>query len=77
MTAEGAAAMRNYCTSKDLPLLRLGKVLPTTRAEDDQQLEVLASRAGLNGLDARILSQFKLAIEEVATIPRMSRRVDH
>ena len=64
MCAAGAAAMRDYCDRKGLPLLRLGKVLVPTREEDDAQLDLLATRAVQNGVDARMLSAHELAAEE-------------
>lgn len=66
MCASGAAAMRDYCRSRNLPLLPLGKVLVPTRTEDDLQLDLLASRAGQNGVDARMLTAEELAAEEPA-----------
>ena len=66
MCAQGAAAMREYCRARGLPLLPLGKVLVPTRAEDDPQLDMLAARAGPNGVDARMLSARELAVEEPA-----------
>ena len=66
MCAQGAAAMRAYCRSRNLPLLPLGKVLVPTRAEDDPQLDVLVSRAGQNGVDARMLTSAELAHQEPA-----------
>jgi L-2-hydroxyglutarate oxidase len=66
MCAQGAAAMREYCRSRNLPLLPLGKVLVPTRAEDDPQLDLLASRAGQNGVDARMLTSAELAHQEPA-----------
>lgn len=66
MCAQGAAAMRDYCRSRNLPLLPLGKVLVPTRTEDDPQLDVLLSRAGQNGVEARMLSERELAAEEPA-----------
>jgi L-2-hydroxyglutarate oxidase LhgO len=66
MCAQGAAAMRAYCRSRNLPLLPLGKVLVPTRPEDDPQLDLLASRAGQNGVDARMLTAAELAHQEPA-----------
>jgi L-2-hydroxyglutarate oxidase LhgO len=66
MCAQGAAAMREYCRSRGLPLLPLGKVLVPTRIEDDPQLDLLASRAGQNGVEARMLNATELAREEPA-----------
>jgi L-2-hydroxyglutarate oxidase LhgO len=66
MCAEGATAMREYCRSRNLPLLPLGKVLVPTRPEDDPQLDLLATRAGQNGVDARMLTAAELAHEEPA-----------
>jgi L-2-hydroxyglutarate oxidase LhgO len=66
MSAQGAAAMREYCRSRNLPLLPLGKVLVPTRTEDDPQLDLLASRAGQNGVDARMLTAAELAHQEPA-----------
>jgi L-2-hydroxyglutarate oxidase len=66
MCAQGAAAMREYCRSRNLPLLPLGKVLVPTRPEDDPQLDLLVSRAGQNGVDARMLTAAELAHEEPA-----------
>jgi L-2-hydroxyglutarate oxidase len=64
MCAAGAAAMRDYCDRKGLPLLRLGKVLVPTREEDDAQLDLLATRAVQNGVAAQMLSARELAAEE-------------
>lgn len=66
MCAQGAAEMREYCRTRNLPLLQLGKVLVPTRVEDDPQLDLLASRAGQNGVDARMLTTSELATEEPA-----------
>lgn len=66
MCAQGAAAMREYCRSRNLPLLPLGKVLVPTRPEDDPQLDLLVSRAGQNGVDARMLTSAELAHQEPA-----------
>ncbi len=64
MCALGAAAMRDHCRSRDLPLLPLGKVLVPTRIEDDPQLDLLASRAEQNGVETRMLTASELATEE-------------
>jgi L-2-hydroxyglutarate oxidase LhgO len=66
MCAQGAAAMREYCLTRNLPLAPLGKVLVPTRIEDDPQLDLLASRAGQNGVEARMLNATELAAEEPA-----------
>jgi L-2-hydroxyglutarate oxidase len=66
MCAQGAAAMREYCRLRNLPLLPLGKVLVPTRPEDDPQLDLLVSRAGQNGVDARMLTSAELAHQEPA-----------
>jgi L-2-hydroxyglutarate oxidase len=64
MCALGAQAMREYCQERQLPLLRLGKVLIPARIEDDSQLEILAARAAQNGVATRLLNEADLASAE-------------
>ena len=67
MCAQGATALREYCRSRSLPLLPLGKVLIPTRIEDDPQIDLLASRATHNGVEAHMLTARELATEEPAS----------
>lgn len=64
MCSTGAAAMRDYCRSRGLALLELGKILVPTRPEDDPQLDLLARRAGPNGVEVRMLDEASLAAME-------------
>lgn len=56
--------MREYCRSRGLPLLEIGKILVPTRPEDDPQLDLLADRAGRNGVSVRLLDRVSLAAME-------------
>lgn len=64
MCAQGAQALREYCTERSLPLLRLGKVLVPARTEDDPQLDLLRDRAGRNGVEVRMLGPDELRSTE-------------
>ncbi len=64
---EGARRMADYCARNELPLVRRGKLLIPTRAEDAPQLDLLAARAVENGVAVERLSAAELARREPET----------
>ena len=54
---QGAREMAEYHEQHGLPLARRGKVLVATTPEDDSQLDMLAERAGLNGVAAEMIDE--------------------
>ncbi len=59
--AAGARQMSAYCEQHGLPLNRIGKVIVPTRAEDDQQIDLLLERAATNGVVAELIDAARLA----------------
>lgn len=52
---QGALEMAEYCRSRGLPLVRMGKVLVPVNAADGPQLDVLEARAAANGVPVQRL----------------------
>src|SRR5688572_19908919 len=61
---EGAREMADFCSSRGLPLNRLGKLLVPVRPEDADQLDLLEQRAGLNGVEVERLGESRLKAME-------------
>lgn len=58
---QGAREMAEYCQERDLPLLRIGKILVPIRGTDAPQLELLAERAAANRVTVERLNSESLA----------------
>jgi len=61
VSVEGRRLMKQYCEEHDLPIHNIGKVILPVRDGDDQQLELLLSRAKANGVQAELLDDKQLA----------------
>jgi L-2-hydroxyglutarate oxidase len=67
LCADGAARLGRYCDERGLPIVRMGKVILPGRAEDDDTLDLLLTRAERNGATARALDAAALkTIEPLA-----------
>jgi (S)-2-hydroxyglutarate dehydrogenase len=62
--ARGAREMADYCLEHGLPIVRTGKLLVPTRAEDGHQLAVLEARARENGVHVERLDEAELRKHE-------------
>lgn len=60
VSVEGRKLMSEYCEQNKLPLVRAGKVILPVRDDDDQQLELLLSRAKSNGVSAELVDSSQL-----------------
>lgn len=60
VSVEGRRLMTEYCDRNGLPIQRAGKVILPVRADDDQQLDLLLSRAEANGVRAQLLDEAEL-----------------
>ena len=58
---QGAKEMAEFCLRRGLPVNRIGKVLVPVNMEDAPQLELLAERAGINGISIQRLDEKQLA----------------
>ena len=58
--AEGSMLMANYCEENNLPISRCGKVVLSTKFEDDSQIDLLYNRGCANGSLVNIISQKEL-----------------
>lgn len=68
----GAKAMKAYCEEYALPLLRMGKVIISTKEENDSQIDMLYQRAITNGVNVSIVDRQALAAIE----PEASTRAE-
>lgn len=57
---QGAEELADYCVTRNLPLVRIGKVLVPVRPEDGPQLTTLADRAAANGVEVERLGPERL-----------------
>ncbi len=57
LCAEGARELAAYCHENRLPIKTIGKVILPVHENDDQQLELLLSRAKSNGATAELIDQ--------------------
>jgi L-2-hydroxyglutarate oxidase LhgO len=57
---EGAREWADYCTARNLPLSRIGKILIPLRQEDAGQLDLLEERAAANQVDAVRIGEAEL-----------------
>lgn len=62
--AQGARELANYCLEHRLPIVRTGKLLVPTRAEDGNQLAVLEARGRANGVHVERLDEAELRKHE-------------
>ena len=58
---QGAKDRAEFCLRRGLPVNRIGKVLVPVNMEDAPQLELLAERAGINGISIQRLDEKQLA----------------
>jgi len=58
--ADGAKAILAYCSEKNLPINRIGKVIVPTNEEEDVQLKLLEKRASVNNAYVEIINESQL-----------------
>jgi len=56
LCAQGASKMASYCNINGLSINRIGKVILPTGIEDDSQIDLLFSRAKVNGASVSIIN---------------------
>lgn len=56
----GSRAMAAYCDEHQLPIQRVGKIITTTKANEDNVLAMLQQRATQNGANVKLISQAEL-----------------
>jgi len=56
----GARSMMDYCSINDLPMDRMGKVVVSTKPENDKQIDMLYDRAIANGVEVSLLDSNQL-----------------
>lgn len=59
--SEGSKLMANYCKKNNLPIVKCGKVVLPTKAEDKGQIDILYERGLKNGASVKIISQKELS----------------
>lgn len=60
----GARRMIEYCDDNNLPINKMGKVIISTKSENDSQIEMLYRRALANGVTVEILDSSQLRERE-------------